>query len=838
MRRVLASSAVVACLAASSSLIAQAAPSDRPAPMPASAEHGAPDRTVALSDRVKDLARHDGFLPYYWDARHGALLLEIARWNDDFLYGSGLAGGAGTISVSLDRGELGDLALCRFERVGPRVLLHQRQVTHRSGVSDAERSRVVAESFPSAVLASLPVVAEDGDRVLVDATAFLLGDTQILPQLKQAKAGDWRQDVSRSALTFDRSGAFPRNTELEVIETFVSDNAPRDIAAVLPDHRTMSLRIHHTFLRLPEPGYTLRALDPRIGFIPERYVDHTAPYTEPIEKFFAIRWRLIPKDPAAALSDPVEPIVYYLDRGIPEPERQAIREGALWWNHAFEEAGFRNAFVLKDLPEGATFLDARYSGIEWINRMDRGWSVGGTQTDPRTGEILHGVARIDSHRRRTTSRIWNNMLPPLREACTAADAPEAGWIAATDPGLDEQSLVLQRLAYLSAHEVGHTIGLMHNWAATTFGWGSVMDYLAPNVQLRDGKLDLSDAYPKDIGSYDRLVIRWGYGAADDPAELDRIVREGYAKGIVYPLDADPRWAEYDWGKDPVEWLATTSAVRRLILDRFGVGQLKPGEWVASLQQRFNLAYLYHRFGIQAAQQFIGGQYQTNAVAGDGQKPVAWVPADRQRRALDLLLAAIEPANLDIPDRIVAVLVAAPSGTRDSPERFASEAGDTFSPLTAARVLVGLVVDPLVEPDRAARMTLASSRNELGFDGLLARLTSATWSAPADRTPRLAALRRVAQRRVLDALLDLASRTDSSPEVHALATDRLRALERELKSRHSAEAAIEAHLRQAERDIAEFFEEPETRKARPKAVPAPPGRPIGAGAARVRAAAAP
>ncbi|MFN2633925.1 MAG: zinc-dependent metalloprotease [Thermoanaerobaculia bacterium] len=786
------------------------------------------DRMVSFSERTKDLKRQDGFLPYYWDARRGQLLLEVSRWNEELLYGSGIAGGAGTLEISLDRGQLGELALCRFERVGPRVLLHQRQVSHRGGAGDAERSRVVTESFPSAILASLPVVAEDGDRVLVDATPFLLADTQVLPQLKAQKLGDWRQDVSRSALNFERSGAFPKNTEIEVIATYTAENPPRSLAPVLPDGHTMSLRIHHTFLKLPEPGFVPRELDPRIGFIPRRYVDHAAPYTEPIERFLAMRWRLVKRDPAGAVSDPIEPITYYLDRGIPEPERTAIRQGALWWNHAFEEAGFSNAFVLKDLPEGATFLDARYSGIEWINRVDRGWSVGGAQTDPRTGEIVHGVARIDSHRRRTTSRMWQNLRvrAPLG-ACAAADAPEVSSLAAGDPDLDEQALVLQRLAYLSAHEVGHTIGLMHNWAATTFGWGSVMDYLAPNIQVKNGRLDLSDAYPNDIGSYDRLAIRWGYTPSSDRAALDRIVREGYAKGIVYPLDSDPRWAEYDWGADPVQWLATTSDVRRVVLDRFGTGQLKPGEWVYDLQRRFNLAYLYHRFGIQAAQQFVGGQFQTNAVAGDGQTPVAWVPAEKQRQALDLLLSTIEPQNLDIPDRILAALVPAPSGTRETVERFASEAGDTFSLYSAARALVGLVVDPLLDPERAARLTLASARGALTFEVLTGRLVSATWGAAPDRSPRLAALRRVAQRGVVDALLELASRMDTAPEVRAGAGARLRALDRELKSRHSADPAAEAHLRQAERDIIEFFDQPETRKTRPKKVPPPPGRPIGA-----------
>src|SRR6266404_3538083 len=481
-------------------LLSAPAPSATPEKAAVAAERPserAADRTPAISERVRDIPRHDGFLPFYWDARKGQLLLEIPPGGGEFLYGSGLAGGAGTLDVSLDRGQLGDLGVCRFERSGPRVLIHQKQMTHRSGAADGERTRVIEESFPSAVLASLPIVAEEGDRVLVDATAFLLADTGILPALKQAKLGDWKQDTARSAFHFARSGAFPRNTEIEVIATFTAENPPRAFAGLLPDGRTMSLRLHHTFLKLPEPGFKPRALDPRIGFIPRRYLDHAAPWNEPIEKFLASRWRLVKADPAAAVSEPVEPIVYYLDRGIPEPERSAIRQGALWWNHAFEQAGFKNAFVLKDLPEGATFLDARYSGIEWIARAERGWSVGGSQTDRRTGEILHGVARIDSHRRRTTARMWQNLKRPEGAFdCDAGDSPDLSELLAADPNLEEAPLVLERLAYLSAHEVGHTIGLMHNWAATTFGWGSVMDYLAPNIQIANGKLDFSDAYPR------------------------------------------------------------------------------------------------------------------------------------------------------------------------------------------------------------------------------------------------------------------------------------------------------------------------------------------------------
>lgn len=770
---------------------------------------------------------HDGFIPYFWDAAGGRLLFSVHVGGPAFLYASGVSAGVGTIDPIIDRGSLGSMGLCHLERSGPRVLMVREQTAQRALAGGAAQ-RVVDESFPVSIVAAWPVLADSASVTLVDASELLHTDTQVTPALRDAHAGDWKPDAARTIFRPARSGAFPRNTELDATLTFTCDTPSPEMGAVLPDGHTMSVSVHHTFLQRPGPGFTSRESDPRIGYFPELFQDHTARLGSPIQHALAQRWRLLKKDPAAAVSEPVEPLVYYLDRGIPEPERSTIRRAALWWNHAFAVAGFRDAFVVRDLPEGATFLDARYSGIQWVNRVDRSWSFGQVQSDPETGEIVHAVAVLDSHRRRTTWKFWS---------LTTGDAPRRGAAcAAGDAMLDDafgalgDSLAMKRLAYLAAHEVGHTLGLGHNWAATTFGWGSVMDYLPPHIELdANGGFDLRNAYPGDIGSYDTLAIAWGYTPDAPSTQLDAMVRAALAHGVVLPVDSDPRWAEYDWGADPVAWLRTTAAVRTAILARFGSSQLRENAPVYELQERFAFAYLYHRFAVQAVQQTIGGQYATNALKGDGQTPVAWVPAKAQRAGLHALCDMLAPAQLAIPQNIVRELAPAPLDRPAVREQLASEAGNTFSVLTAARVAARLIAAPLLEPARLARCELSGAPDARDVEHAL---VNATWGmhepgirAPADaRAAAQAALARVAQREVLDELLMLARRDDASPEVRATTYAELAALRRQLRALPLT--TVTAHRALALRDLDNVLAASPVPSPALKISPAPPGRPIG------------
>src|SRR5579864_5216117 len=529
-----------------------------PAP---SAQDAAPATTIAT--RAAGLEKHDGFLPYYWDVKKGELLIELspAALDREFLYFTGLGSGVGSIKVFADRSTTASSAVCRLRRSGPKVLVVAENLSFRAQNGSADLQRSVELSFPTSVLAALPVEAEHGALLVVNANPLLLRDaTDLLSQLRrptqavngvmvrqESKDSNWKLDELRSVVDLDSSGSFPRNTELEALLTFTNDG---EVDLNQPDTHILSVREHHSFVALPEAGFEPRESDPRVGFFGETFQDFSQPYDRPLTRRFIARWRLQKKDPAAPASEPVKPIVFYLDRAVPEPMRSTLKRGALWWNAAFEQAGFKEALRIEDLPEGASPLDARYPTIQWTNRSGRGWSVGMTQTDPRTGEIVHAVVQLDSHRMRTVNNYWEATVPSGK----GNEEPSLDGFAALDrmdPQISEEQVMLNRLALLTCHEMGHVLGLPHNFVASTYDRGSVMDYFAPRVKLRaDGSADLSDAYMQGVGSYDRFVIDWGYSEGTPAASeqeqvaertrLDALVKDAISKGIVWGNYDDPR----------------------------------------------------------------------------------------------------------------------------------------------------------------------------------------------------------------------------------------------------------------------------------------------------------
>ena len=389
-----------------------------------------------------------------------------------------------------------------FARSASRVLTIQENPAFRAESGNSDLKKSVESSFPTSVLASLPVEAEQDGTLLVNANPLLLRDaTDLISQLRrptqaingvvvrqEARDSNWKLDDSRSVVDLDFSASFPLNTEIEALLTFTNDG---EVDFNQPDAHVLSLREHHSFVALPEAGYETREFDPRVGFEDLSFQDFSQPFNRPLRRGYIQRWRLQKKDPSSAISEPVKPIIFYLDRAVPEPMRSALKRGALWWNAAFEQAGFRNALRMEDLPEGASPLDVRYPSIQWTNRSGRGWSVGMTQADPRTGEIVHAIVQLDSHRMRTVSNYWNASVPSWQ----GNEEPALDSFAALDnldPQISEEQVMLNRLALLTCHEMGHVLGLDHNFVASTFGRGSVMDYYAPRVKIRaDGSADLA-----------------------------------------------------------------------------------------------------------------------------------------------------------------------------------------------------------------------------------------------------------------------------------------------------------------------------------------------------------
>ncbi|MDP5031194.1 MAG: zinc-dependent metalloprotease [Paraglaciecola sp.] len=710
-----------------------------------------------------------GFYDFYYQLEQDKIYLKINEFDQAFLFQSSMPQGIGSNDIGLDRGQLGETRLVKFERYGNKVLLKQLNTAYRASSSNLAEQASIDEAFADSVIVGLPVVATEGSAVLVDYTAFLLSDIHnIGAQLASTNQGSFSPDPMRSGVYLPRSKAFVDNTELEALVTFGGSKAGEYVRQVTPDSSSISVHLHHSLIRLPDDQYQTRQFTPFSGYWSVAYQDYSAPLGESMTVSMIPRHRLHKKDPTAAVSEAVEPIIYYLDPGIPEPVMSALKEGALWWDQAFSAIGYKNAFQVKVLPEGADPMDVRYNVIQWVHRATRGWSYGSSVIDPRTGEILKGHVTLGSLRVRQDYLIALGLTSPFSED------------ASKDKNVNTQvqkDMALARIRQLSAHEVGHTLGIAHNFSASEYGRESVMDYPHPQVSIKNGQISLDDAYAIGMGAWDNYVIAYGY--QDFPAEVDEysaltaLVKQARDKGYRYQSDPDARPSHaanpsgnlWDNGADAVAELARINEIRELALSNFGLKSLKAGSSLASLEETLVPIYLLHRYQLDAVAKLVAGVEYEYELKGDYSTPKGAVPVglDQQKAAIKALIETIDPKYLAIPNSVVQLITPKAYGESRNRESFKGRSGLTFDPISAGESAASYTLGLLLKAERLNRLAQQAEqqRGLPDVQSVLSQIFAASIQGRASSE--------LAQRInfvVLDAVVRASLQSNLAPEVRA------------------------------------------------------------------------
>ncbi|RRQ48767.1 DUF5117 domain-containing protein [Maribacter algicola] len=772
-----------------------------------------------FSENKKNYEKFEGLFDFYYDSKTDKIYLEVPDLEKEFLYVSSLSSGIGSNDIGLDRGQLGNEQVVFFRKVGNKLMLVQPNLKFRALTDNALEKKSVEQAFAKSILYGFPIEEEKNGTYVIDISGFLMQDTHgVIQRLQRTDQGNYSLDKEKSAMAMDRTKAFPKNIEFDVTLTFKGSPKGSYVRSVVPNPELITVAQHHSFVELPDDGFEKREFDPRSGAYPFAYYDYATPVEESLIKRFIPRHRLKKKNPDAEISEAVEPIIYYLDNGTPEPVRSALLEGGKWWNQAFEAIGYKDAFQVKMLPDDADPLDVRYNVIQWVHRSTRGWSYGSSVSDPRTGEIIKGHVSLGSLRIRQDFLIAQALMnKPFEERDDNYR-----------PMLD---LALARIRQLSAHEIGHTLGFSHNFAASTNGRASVMDYPHPQFSVKNGQIDFSNAYDTGIGEWDKVIVAYAYSDFPDGINernaLNQILEKATSDGLRYISDQDARpqggahlYAHlWDNGKSIGDELLDMLKIRETAIANFSIDNIRTNEANSVLEDVFAPLFFFHRYQTEAATKIIGGLDYNYTVKGDGQLTVAPVDKKIQEQTLKAVLRTLDADEIAIPKDKLTLFPPRAIGFGSTRESFNGKTGVSFDALSAPETAADMTLGLLLHPERASRLIQqkALDPNNIGLEEVMAEVVSNTFG----KNQKDFYIREVQQNinfRVLFHLMNLAASDAVHPQVNAIANMQLK----KLNSVNMENAAIKGEIN---RRIANFYEHPSNFKVVP-APKLPDGSPIG------------
>ena len=644
---------------------------------------------------------YEGFMNFSYNEDLGKIILDISELDSEFLYINSLSRGVGNNDLGLDRGQLGNSRLVYFTKRGGKILLIQPNLRYVSNSSNNLENKAVEEAFARSVLFGFDIIEKTKDSYKIDITSFLIRDAHGVSQrLRYSNSGSYTLNKSMSAIDLDRTKAFPKNIEFDVLLTFTGNPSGNLVRSVTPTASNLTVNQHHSFVELPDNNYKKRKFDPRSGSNPFIVYDYSTPIDDKLEQRFIVRHRLNKKYPKQEISEPVEPIVYYIDNGTPEPVKSALIEGGNWWNQAFESAGYKDAFRIEVLPEDADPMDVRYNLIQWIHRSTRGWSYGANVIDPRTGEIIKGQVSLGSLRVRQDYMILSGLI----------DNPN---------DVENKSLIkktsLDRIRQLSAHEIGHTLGFAHNYISSANNRSSVMDYPHPKIDIINGDINIDNAYSKNIGDWDKVSVRYAYTDfqenENEDNKLNEIIEEAVNKGLYFLSDSDSRPVGsanpfshlWDNGEFPYKELNKLIKVRDLALKNIDLENLINGESYDRIEDILVPIYMLHRFQIESAAKAIGGVDYLYFVKNKDNDKVKFVDSKLQKESLKSLLNVLNPKNLVLPNNLIQILSPRSFRNPRTRENFESNTGVTFDYINASSSIINHTLTFLMNPERINRI---------------------------------------------------------------------------------------------------------------------------------------